>query len=193
MHFLDQKVHEITLDFRDSFQKPSEGQVLLRIQYIHDEELLLEKLQEREQLILKWLDILDDQKLKMLSKGFNFRDTVGFLGSQRSDTVALGAGYYRSTTEDNNSEYFQNGVNTDSEYQDLEVEYSKNNDTDEEKQSNDSKLKQSHHHKSDDLEYEDVMAKWISGVTRKSKTILRLNLYRYPNFHLWAWKHDTAH
>ena len=52
-HFKDQKVHEIMLDFKDSFEKPSQGQVLLRVQYIYDEELLYQKLREREFLILK--------------------------------------------------------------------------------------------------------------------------------------------
>ena len=39
-NFKDQKVKEISLDFRDSFQSQSEGRVKFRFQYIHDEEAL---------------------------------------------------------------------------------------------------------------------------------------------------------
>ena len=97
-HFKDQKVHEIMLDFKDSFEKPSQGQVLLRVQYIYDEELLYQKLREREFLILKWLDILQKQQEKDLNKGKNLRDTLN-LSMSKPDSIAIGAGFYLDDTE----------------------------------------------------------------------------------------------
>lgn len=43
VHLRDQKVNDIALDFRESFQSPSEGKVMLRIQYIHDEKAVYKR------------------------------------------------------------------------------------------------------------------------------------------------------
>lgn len=57
LHFKDQKIHDVTLDFRESFQSPTEGRVELRVQHINNEKALfseiIKKLTRREQLILK--------------------------------------------------------------------------------------------------------------------------------------------
>jgi hypothetical protein len=43
VHLRDQKVNDIALDFRETFQSPSEGKVMLRIQYIHNEKTLYKR------------------------------------------------------------------------------------------------------------------------------------------------------
>mmetsp|Transcript_14897 Transcript_14897/g.13097 ORF Transcript_14897/g.13097 Transcript_14897/m.13097 type:complete len:190 (-) Transcript_14897:52-621(-) len=68
MNMKSQKIEEIELDFRDSFDSECEGKVLLKIQYVHDPVQLitdiLASLERSEKLILRLLNELDNVKIK---------------------------------------------------------------------------------------------------------------------------------
>jgi hypothetical protein len=81
LHFNNQKVNEIVLDFRESFQSASEGHVNMRIQYIFDHvplfKKILKSLEKREKLLLRILDELEKIDFSSFSKvAIGINDTL---------------------------------------------------------------------------------------------------------------------
>lgn len=69
---MDQKVHELPLEFKKSYEDTINGIILIRAQYVHNEEALfrsiLTQLQKKEHMILECAKILETQKNKLLER-----------------------------------------------------------------------------------------------------------------------------
>ena len=93
-HFRNQKIHEIPVEFKTSFDSPWKGVVLIRIQYVHNEEQLFTEIltscQNKEALIQDAIKILVDRS----SKDKNFV----FDGPSREDSRVLGAAFYSNAS-----------------------------------------------------------------------------------------------
>lgn len=97
MNLKSQKVEEIELDFRDSFDSDTEGKVILRLQYVHNPvgmiNDILKSLQRSEDLILDLLSKIPSLPSKRDLRISTFQKT----STVRKDTFYNGGRFYSNT------------------------------------------------------------------------------------------------
>ena len=100
-HFRNQKIHEIPVEFKTSFDSPWKGVVLIRIQYVHNEEQLFTEIltscQNKEALIQDAIKILERQKDRLVDRSSKDKNFV-FDGPSREDSRVLGAAFYSNAS-----------------------------------------------------------------------------------------------
>jgi hypothetical protein len=93
---MDQKVHEIPLEFKKSYDSSSQGIVLIRAQFVNNQEGLyresLSQLQKKESLIVESLNILEQQSMKVFEHDNSPENKKYKLSHE--DSKFLGAGFY---------------------------------------------------------------------------------------------------
>jgi hypothetical protein len=93
---MDQKVHEIPLEFKKSYDSSLQGVVLIRAQFINNQEELyrdiLSQLQKKESLIIEALNILEKQSMRVFKHDESPENKKFQLS--REDSKVLGAGFY---------------------------------------------------------------------------------------------------
>ncbi|CAI2367839.1 unnamed protein product [Moneuplotes crassus] len=101
MNLRSQKVEEIELDFRESFDSETEGKVFLRVQYIYDQISLindvLASLKRSEELILTLLDKLQNITISQDLRISTFQKTSVTL----KDTFYNGGRFFSGQQEEN--------------------------------------------------------------------------------------------
>ena len=101
-HFRDQKIHEIPVEFKNSFDSPCKGIILLRIQYVHNEEELFTDIviswQNKEELIKDSIKILEYQRERLIDRSSKDKNFV-FDGPSQEDSKILGAAFYSNTSD----------------------------------------------------------------------------------------------
>lgn len=96
-HFRDQKIHEISIEFKQSYDSKIQGTVLIRAQYIHDQVALMKEiltqLYQKRSLINSWIEILNKQRTKLFGRGSSQIKEISPSNSN-DDSKFIGGGFY---------------------------------------------------------------------------------------------------